>query len=242
MAKSDINSIEYQEIEKTFKNDVCRQCKTCDHKDVQFCSHFFIMHPKEFLENVVVLIKYIQKNDRDLYESLQSLEGFAALFCDKSFCDYYDPIRCSDPNHIYECYDMFTYQHDLKRNSRNVSNSMISEWAFDVFDYVRKELDVTLYKFQMLPDRQKRKLLKIGRKSLSKILTIKEKRTTNKNGLCILPKNTIRKNKPPISTTWFGRDAFVENVVKKILNGGYPPLNEIIDKQQVSSDGTATTN
>jgi hypothetical protein len=94
----------------------------------------------------------------------------------------------------------------------------------------------------MLPDRQKRKLLKIGRKSLSKILTIKEKRTTNKNGLCILPKNTIKKNKPPISTTWFGRDAFVENVVKKILNGGYPPLNEIIDKQQVSSDGTAATN
>jgi hypothetical protein len=234
-----LSADDYKNLARTFKNDVCAQCKICkDIKSPDFCADFFINLGQDFFFKLVVLVKFSRFEKEVLYKKLSTFEGFTALFCNSHICKLYSPARCV-PLHMADCFQLFRSQDD-KTPDDKLSRELADNWSAKVCESICRELDRVSADIELLPKKQKKRLLKMGKNSLGALQKAKNRMAC---GYSNKKKSNVVVNHPKkvITTYNFQRDENFATIAKNILEGKYiNNINEDNDREQPNITGNTT--
>jgi len=230
---------EYRDIEKVFKNDVCRQCGMCKNlKSPEFCTHFFIETKDDFIKYVLGLVRFCRIERKPLYQKLLSFEGFHALFCDDHICKRYSEARCSIDS-AADCYQLFKTQLGEPFNEKEAAK-LVESWDQDKFEEICAGIELASADINEMPKKKRRRLYKIGRQALAKLQKLERMKLAcgyhGYDNVKVFPKKAAGikpASKPIVATKWFFGNNEFANVVKNILEGTYKQkLNEDNNRQQ----------
>lgn len=93
-----------------FNNEVCKKyCRLCSGKTPNFCIPIFIEIGQLYFDKILFLIDTARQKRPALYDDLDTLEGFVALFCDARVCPFFGN-SCNDISKKVKCYCTFLAQ------------------------------------------------------------------------------------------------------------------------------------
>lgn len=156
---------EYTAKENIFLREVCKtHCKLCEVKRPEFCMFFLGYLGKKYFTDILLLIKVARERKPRLIEALQSFEGFSAIFCNASVCQFNSP-QCQTRQKL-SCYQMFLLQSG-QTLEEGEDDKLFVDWDRGYHREICNELDGVAKIINSMGKKKRKRLFKIATRVLN---------------------------------------------------------------------------